>query len=303
MNLFLLLFFTLASSCRILTLSGGGAHGAFQAGVIKNLHERGLKWDIITGISAGSFNTGMLGSYSSDDQASGVKLMESLWMNITANDVYNWNWNPVFDQSLLDSSPLNRTIFNLVSKFGGLIKRDIIIGAVVLNTGLMKLFNRSDFTSVIRTTNIMLASSAIPTIFPPVFFDNQYHVDGGTYSNELVVPGIEYCFDKGDYNITIDVIICSSPIENITNDEIHGDTIIGIATRAYDIMSNVVFNHELYSSCSMNKEIKYGFPMYIYKPENPYPGSIFDFNHDDMMTSFKEGYALKQPYPIKYCYD
>ena len=190
----------------------------------------------------------------------------------------------------------------MVDKFNGSIQRDIIIGSVVLNTGKMRLFNRSDFTSTLRTTNIMLASSAIPVVFPPVFFDNQYHVDGGTYSNELIIPGIEYCLDKGDTNIIIDVIICSPPLDNVTNTLIHSDTIIGIAMRTYDIMTDVVFNHELYSSCDTNKQITYGFPMYIYSPEKQYIGGILDFDHNDIMTSFNEGYNLTIPYPEKYCY-
>lgn len=306
MILLIILLSTLSQSCRILSLSGGGAHGAFQAGVIKNLHEKGIKWDIITGVSAGSFNAGMLGAYSRENQNNSINLMESLWMNITAKDVYNWNWNPIYDQSILDSTPLNRTIFNLVSKFNGFMLRDIIIGSVIMNTGKMKLFHKSDFTSVAKATNIMLASSAIPVIFPPVFFDNQYHIDGGTYSNEIIIPGIEYCLNKGDTNIIIDVIICSPPIYNITNKEIYDNTIIGMAMRTYDIMSNVIFNHEIYSSCDLstfiNRKIQYSFPVYIYKPEKQYAGNLLDFNHNDLVISFNEGYNITMPNPIKYCY-
>jgi len=298
----ILIFPSIINACRILTLSGGGAHGSFQAGVIKNLHEKGIKWDIITGVSAGSFNAGMLGAFKKENQTLGIKLMESLWMNISANDIYNYNWNPISDQSILDSSPLNKTIFNLVSKFNGLMQRDLIVGSVILNTGKMKLFNKSDFTSIISSTNILLASSAIPVIFPPIFFDNQYHVDGGVYSNELVIPGIEYCLEKGDTDIILDVIICSTPIDNITNSDIYSDTIIGIAMRTYDIMTDVVFNHEIYSSCDTNKEIQYAFPMYIYKPEKQYAGGILNFDHTDLVISFNEGYNLTIPNAIKYCY-
>ncbi len=296
-------FLTVSSSCRILVLSGGGAHGSFQAGVIKNLHEKGITWDIITGVSAGSFNAAMLAAFPSNNQSLGIKLMESLWFNITANNIYNYNWNPISDQSILDSSPLNQTIFNLVKQFNGLMSRDLIVGAVLLNTGKMKLFNRSDFTSTAKSTNILLSSSAIPVIFPPVFFDNLYHVDGGVYSNELVIPGIEYCLNKGHTDIIVDAIICSPPLDNITNKEIYSDTIIGIAMRTYDIMTDVIFNHELYGSCnnSQNKKYSYSLPMYIYKPVNQYEGGILNFDHDDLVQSFYEGYNLTEPQMIKYC--
>lgn len=297
----LLILFTLVNSCRILSLSGGGAHGAFQAGVIKKLHEQGTKWDIITGISAGSFNGAALGLFNSQNQSQGIDLMMGLWLNITADDVYNYNWNPIYDQSILDNSPLNSTIYKLVKKYGGIAQRDIIIGAVSLNTGFMRLFNKTDLNSANRTTSIVMASASIPVVFPPVFMDNEYYVDGGTYSNELIIPGIDYCLNKGDSDIIIDIIICSPPIDNITSSEIYKDTIIGIATRVYNVVSNVVYNHELYSTCDKKKDAQFSFPMYIYKPNLPYSGGIFDFNHEDIVSSIKMGYNLEQPPIEKYC--
>ena len=303
--LIFILFFTtvIAKSCRILSLSGGGSHGAFQAGVIKKLHDQGLTWDIITGVSAGSFNTAFLGLFSQEDQDLGVELMQNTWLNMTSDNVYTWNWNPIYDQSILDNSPLNRTIYTLVNRYGGIAKRDIIMGSTNLNTGLLELFNRSDFNSVNRTTSIIMASSSIPVIFPPFYFDNNYYVDGGVYSNELVFPGIEYCLDRGYKNITIDAIVCSPPIDQISNKEIYSDTIIGIASRTYDIMSNVVFNHQLYSICNNKKNIKMILPMYIYKPLTQYPGSLLDFDKNDLLTMFKMGYTLPNPEPIKYCFE
>ncbi|AYV76936.1 MAG: patatin-like phospholipase family protein [Barrevirus sp.] len=305
MKLVFLSIIYLANACRILALSGGGAHAAFQAGVIKRLHEEGNRWTIITGISAGSFNAGLISLFKEEDQSLGIKLMESLWQNITSKNVYNYNWNPIYDQSILDSSPLNNTIYTMINQFGP-IKRDIIIGSVSLNTGLMRLFNMTDFQEgAIRTTNIMLASSAIPSIFPPIFLDDEYYVDGGTFSNELIIAGINYCLDNGypNDNITIDTIICSQPIENITNDIIKDSTIIGIAERTYDILSNALFNHELYGSCNKNKEIEYTYPMYIYKPVKEFNGSLFDFNHEDLIASFSEGYNVGAGpvKPTKYC--
>lgn len=306
--LFLLCVFTQA--CRILSLSGGGAHGAFQAGVIKKLHDQGTTWDIITGISVGSFNGIALGLFSPQNQSLGIDIMTNLWSSITANDVYNYNWNPIYDQAILDNTPLNNTIFNLINKYGGIAQRDIIIGAVNLNTGLMRLFDKTQLNSPNRTNNIVMASASIPIIFPPVFFDGNYYVDGGTFSNELIIPGIDYCLKKGDSNITIDMIICSPPITNITNEEIYKDTIIGIATRIYDVVSNVVYNHELYSTCDNKKKInklqqaqqaQQAYPMYIYKPLEDYAGGILDFNHNDIVSSFKMGYNLKQPSVTKYC--
>ncbi len=43
-----------------LVLPGGGAKGAFQAGVLQVLREQGFTYDVISGISVGSLNGAML---------------------------------------------------------------------------------------------------------------------------------------------------------------------------------------------------------------------------------------------------
>jgi predicted acylesterase/phospholipase RssA len=89
--LLVLLLVTSGYCCRILSLSGGGAHGSFQGGVLNKLHDRGKKWDIITGVSVGSLNGMMIGMYSQDNQSEGMKLIHDVWMNITTLNVYRRN--------------------------------------------------------------------------------------------------------------------------------------------------------------------------------------------------------------------
>lgn len=287
--------------CRVLSLSGGGSHGSFQGGVINKLHDMGKNWDIITGISAGSLNGMMLGLFEPDNQQKAVDLIKTVWLNISTSDVYEWYWNPLKHQSLLNNSPLNQTVNTIAKKYGGVAKRNIIIGSVNLNTGFLRLFNETEFSSPSRTSNIVMASSSIPVIFPPRYLDNEYYVDGGTYSDEIIGPGIQYCRNQGyaDIDIEIDVIICSPLIKNITNKEIESDYIFGLGERAYDIASNVLSNHEMYSNCSPEKQV---FPMYIYKPSLPYPGGLLDFNHEDLIKMFNMGYNEKNPIVGKYCY-
>ena len=298
--LFQILLFPIRG-CRILSLSGGGAHGAFQGGVLNKLHDIGRTWNIITGISAGALNGMMLGMFKPLNQQQGITLLEEVWLNITTADVYKWNWNPIYDQSLMDNSPLNRTVNNIARLYGGLAQRDIIVGAVNFNTGLLRLFNRTEFSSAERSSTIVMASASIPGVFPPTFLDGNYYVDGGTFSNELIRPAIQYCRNKGyaDVEIEIDLIICSPPIQTITNKEIESDYIFGIGSRAYDILFNAISNHELYSHCNNNQK---SFPLYVYKPYKPYAGGLLDFNHKDIVEMFNMGYNIKNPTVSKYCY-
>jgi predicted patatin/cPLA2 family phospholipase len=146
-----------------------------------------------------------------------------------------------------------------------------------------------------------MASSSIPFIFPPRYLDGNYYIDGGTYSNELIRPAIKYCMNKGYTRdeISIDVIICSPPIESVPNQKIKKSTIFGLGSRAYDIVSNALENHELYTDCSNNHT---SYPMKIYKPYKPYPGSLLDFSHKSLSYNYNLGYNISEPSIGKYCY-
>jgi predicted patatin/cPLA2 family phospholipase len=296
---FLLLI--VVEGCNILTLSGGGAHGAFQAGVLNRLQTMNKKWDIITGISVGSLNGIVLGMYTPSDQYMAMNIMRDVWLNITDSDVYSWNWDPFYDQSILDNGPLNNTIYSILYKYGGIAQRDILIGSVNLNTGLLRVFDKSELYSPARTLDIVMASSSIPVIFPPRFLDENYYVDGGTFSNEIVRPAIKFCLNNGytKEDITIDIIICTPPISNITNSDIEKYHTYGIGSRAYDIVSSALSNHELYTTCSEKQE---KYPMYIYKPYEPYSGSLLDFSHETLVKTFNMGYNIKYPDISNYCY-
>lgn len=65
---------------RGLVLSGGGAKGAYQAGMMKALLEMGVEVDIIAGASIGALNGAVLAS--APDLPTGVARLETLWLQI-----------------------------------------------------------------------------------------------------------------------------------------------------------------------------------------------------------------------------
>ncbi len=58
-------------TCYGLAMNGGGAKGAYQAGVIYGFMHEGnpddFQWDVVTGISGGAINTGALLVWAKDD--------------------------------------------------------------------------------------------------------------------------------------------------------------------------------------------------------------------------------------------
>ena len=62
-----------AKSCRALAMSGGGAYGAYEAGalwgLIQNSEDKsGFKYDVVTGVSAGSINALAVSLFSPGDE-------------------------------------------------------------------------------------------------------------------------------------------------------------------------------------------------------------------------------------------
>lgn len=134
---------------RALILSGGGARGAYQVGVLKAVGEisRDLKikspFQVFTGVSAGAINASFLAAGANDFPTQTEKLVK-LWSNLTTEDIFRtdimslgrigmkWMGELSFGaltgatpgRSLLDTSPLRELLVrNLdVPAIGGLIK-------------------------------------------------------------------------------------------------------------------------------------------------------------------------------------
>lgn len=77
---------------RALYLAGGGARGAYQAGVLKAvqhlLEVKTLPFEIISGASVGSINAAILAQHT-DDFLKGAEKLEWLWSNIACNQIFD----------------------------------------------------------------------------------------------------------------------------------------------------------------------------------------------------------------------
>lgn len=118
-----------------LVLSGGGARGAYQAGVLAGLAEHGFLggaaagFDVIVGSSAGSLNAAVLASLA-DAPLRGIERLQGVWRSIHTDNVYRtdvaalgrtgarWAWDLTFGgatqkvsaKSLLDTTPLSHLL-------------------------------------------------------------------------------------------------------------------------------------------------------------------------------------------------
>src|SRR5438477_12957919 len=72
-------------------LPGGGARGAYQAGVLKAISDilkvKQLPVQMISSVSAGAINAAYLAMYADDFSAATAKLVE-LWLSLSSDDVF-----------------------------------------------------------------------------------------------------------------------------------------------------------------------------------------------------------------------
>ncbi len=288
--IFILLFFIQTiESCRILSMSGGGSHGAFEAGVIENLVDQGIKWDVIAGVSAGSLNSAFLGRY--DDFNNGSNHLRDIWYNLKNSDVYKIRPNRL---NLLNSEPLRNTINkNLELTQYNTSIYPTLIGLTNIQNGK---FNIENIINQENITNILMGSSAIPIVFPPIEVNDQYYIDGGTDCNEIISQGINYCLNQEETDITMDLILASSPYmkfnnKNPTNMIQYLEGVIKIIFNNYNDMT-----YKLLNVCHYSKKIA---DINLYFPQENIDVSILDFNQGEKIYNLGLDYFTLEKH--QYC--
>jgi NTE family protein len=99
--------------------------------------------------------------------------------------------------SLLNTKPLYSTLSNIIVNMPNKPIIHTLIGTTNINSGNLDIFNFEDQDDNNKIL-LLMASSAIPCIFPPIKFNNNLYIDGGIVTNELI--NVEH--DNDYLNIT-----------------------------------------------------------------------------------------------------
>lgn len=176
---------------RALVLSGGGAKGAYQVGVLKHLlGERQERYDIISGTSVGALNGTYLAMYQHGDEARSIADLEKLWLSIDSSKIWRkWYWGALGmlplvlpkwlggKQSAFSTAPLRELVArHLHEENVATSGKKLRVNAVNLNTGDRRVWTESD-TAQLKLA--VLASSSFPMFFEPVEIDGHLFTDGG----------------------------------------------------------------------------------------------------------------------------
>jgi predicted patatin/cPLA2 family phospholipase len=184
-----MIFFTFLSSVvsstyNQVSFSGGGALGAVEIGIFKRILELEPKtktYDLYTGISAGALNSGFL-SYFRDPQK-GIPFAEKIYAGLRNHMIYSVL--PLTGVSVFNTQPLYNTLTSVIQKMPKTPAVHTLIGATNMYSGNLDVYTFEDQTDQDKVL-LMMSSSAIPGLFPPVAFKDWVYADGGTLSNELL---------------------------------------------------------------------------------------------------------------------
>jgi len=240
-NVFLFLFMsyflfdTCSANFNQLSFSGGGSFGAVEIGILKRIAKMdgNKQYDLYTGISAGALNSGFLSYYR--DVNKGVIAAEKLYSTI--HNFLIFEVAPFTGVSVLNTEPLYKTLSLVIDKMPNKPAVHTLIGATNLFTGTLDVFTFEDNDDSNKVL-LMMSSSAIPGIFPPITYKGNLYADGGTLSNELLQ--VEH--NGGEYiNITY-----ITPSESYMYNDEPIDSLENMLKRVFTIVSKN-FNNPLAS--------------------------------------------------------
>lgn len=244
-----------------LALGSGGSRGAAHAGLLKALEEEGIEVNCISGTSIGAV---VGGAYASGMSASE---MQKLISSIKKRDIVSLNPAALTQKALLGSGKIDSLLKRYIK-----IKNieDFPIKFACVATDVLS-GNKHTFTSGDAVFAIK-ASSAIPTVFKPLKFEDKLLVDGGCVCR---VPVKEVKELGADVVVAMDVLKnTSKPVEKVSG-------LINMILRVYDIMDAQNSAHQ----ARLNSQ----FCDLMLEPEIE---GLSQYAIKDLQKAFDEGYAL-----------
>ena len=198
----------------VLVLQGGGALGAYQAGVYQALHEANIEPDWIIGTSIGAINAGIIAGNHVKDR---LPRLREFWRRVERREIFHFAspYRGVVDTAsyfttliggipgffepnplafwgthvhlgaekagFYSTAPLEKTLNELVDC--SLLNRctpRLTVGAANVRTSEMHYFDARDTEMTVRH---IMASGALPPAFPAIRIGDEYYWDGGILSN------------------------------------------------------------------------------------------------------------------------
>jgi NTE family protein len=174
-------------------LSGGGSLGSVQVGMLLALAERGLVPDFIVGTSVGAINAAYTAGHPG---LSGAESLANIWSGLTRRDVFPtdpWRLMRVAarrEPGFANPTPLRRLLvrhlgYDRIEDAGC----SLTVVATEVATGREVHVGRGDVVDAV------MASAALPGVFPPVQVGAHLLMDGGVVNNTPISAAVAHGAD------------------------------------------------------------------------------------------------------------
>ena len=166
-------------------LSGGLAFGAVQAGMLRAMLEAGIRPDLLIGSSVGALNAAFMGQGFTKAR---IRQLAELWRELKFGDVFgDFGFKRVvsiISERTALASP--EALHRLIAAHLPISCKDLEVPVFITATDYL-----SGETVVLSQGNLhanLLASCAIPFVFPLVLIEGRYLVDGSVSAHVPLLP-------------------------------------------------------------------------------------------------------------------
>lgn len=291
----------------ILALSGGGANGAYGAGLLVGWTERGDRpeFDIVTGVSTGALAApyAFLGSdwddelalAYSDGQTEGLLswrsfaafLSPGLFSPRTLEALVEENVTPALLSKIAEEHRAGRRLFVATTNLDS-------GETVIWDMGLLALAGDENALRLFR--QVLLASASIPGVFPPVLIAGvtsdgmvrqEMHVDGGVNTPFLGVPeGLILSAEAlpGWRGSELFIVVNGKLTQEYRQTR---GSLPAVLARSYNSMSRASLRTSLAAQGAFAR--RNGVRVNVAAIPHDIEASALDFNQDSMAALFQEG--------------
>jgi NTE family protein len=176
-------------------MSGGASLGSIQAGMLRALYERGVAPDVIVATSVGAVNGAYIASRPPTVET--AEELAAIWRGVRRQDVFPFNPATALigitgrRNYLIPNGPLSSLIAAQL-EFDRLEHSPISLHVVAVDlfTG------RERRLASGPALEAVLASTAIPGVFPPVEWEDTELIDGGVANNTPISHALELGCDQ-----------------------------------------------------------------------------------------------------------
>jgi NTE family protein len=292
-------------------LAGGGARGALQVGALRALLEHGEYPDVVVGTSIGAWNGACLALRPTIE---GVEWLTDAWLSTNATRLL------LGVDPLLNSPPqavsfgrvlaaLRRLAAGNPSLYGdaglrqfiGRFLKDVTFEDMAIPLRIIAA-DITDSTRAIFSTGpvvpAVMASGAIPGVFPPVTIGDHVYVDGGALDNASIETALllgarrVFVLDVGydDASVITPLLPTDSSIRHRTPNSIRASSVhamVAVLERTAQVMNRYQLTRAL-------ERVPRGIETHVLRLGTSVRGGTLDFDKAAMWIEL--GYAAAQAY-------